>query len=162
VDVDLRWAAKAVIAVCLAALVVTGAVLLVSGLHTNSQINALHDKGVPVEITVTGCLGLMGGTGSQLAGYSCTGTYVLDGVQYTQAIPGLAFHAVGHTVAGVAVPGDPKLLSTPDQVASQHASWRVFLIPGILFLIAIAWVAELYRRRPRRTAPAGTAPVEPR
>jgi hypothetical protein len=164
VNVDIRRAGQVVVGVGLAALAVTGLILLIAGIHNNSQINRLRHHGVPVSVSVTTCLGLMGGTGQQGAGYSCTGTYTLDGTEYRQAIPGLAFHAPGSTIEGVAVPGDPKLLTTPDQLSRQHASWTAFIIPGLLLLVvAVALVVLLLRRsRSLSPAPDGTAPAAPR
>ncbi len=162
VDVDIRRTGKVVLGVCLAALVVTAAILLVAGIHSNSQIDELQQHGAPVTVTVTGCTGLMGGTGAQSAGYSCTGAYSLDGSRYHQAIPGLAFHATGSTLRGVAVPGDPRLFSTPEQVATQQASWRVFVIPGLLLAFVIVVGALLLRRRTSSRARDGSGAVEPR
>jgi hypothetical protein len=88
---------------------------------------------------------------------------VVRGVRFRQNIPGMRFHAVGSTFAGVAVPGDPKLLSTPDQVASQRATWRAYLIPGLLLLVAVGWGVALARRRGARpAATGGTGQGEPR
>ena len=83
------------ILVTLAALVV---VFTVAGVHKNSQINRLHHDGVPVTVTVTSCLGLMGGSGSNAAGYSCTGSFTVDGHRYTESLPGIGFHQVGSTL----------------------------------------------------------------
>ncbi len=165
VDVDKRRAGQVVLGVCLVALTVTGVVLLIAGINNNSQINSLRHHGVPVTVSVSKCMGLMGGTGQNPAGYSCDGTYSLDGTVYRQAIPGLAFHAPGSTVQGVAVPGDPKLLSTPDQIARQHASWTPFIIPALLLLMVVAVLVTVYLRRSgssRAAAPDGTAAAEPR
>lgn len=158
VDVDLRWIARVVVAILLVTLVVLAIVLLVVGLHTNSQIDRLRHDGVPVSVTVTHCTGLIGGTGSQTAGYSCTGTYTVDGTRYLQAIPGTTvFHALGSTFEGVVVPGDPRLLSTPAQVEAQHASARVFTLPGVLVLVAVVWGSALLVRRRRRRRPPRAA-----
>ena len=162
VDVDIRRAGQVVVAVGLAALAVTGIVLLIAGIQNNSQVNDLRQHGIPVTVTVTGCRGLIGGTGAQVAGYSCTGTYSVNGTQYRQSIPGLAFHAPGSTIRGVAVPGDPKLLSTPDQLGHQHASWRVFIIPGLLLFVVVAVGALLVRRRSTASRRTGTVAVGPR
>ena len=165
VEVDKRRAGQVVIGVCLVALTVTGVVLLIAGINNNSQINSLRHNGVPVSVSVTKCMGLMGGTGQSSAGYSCDGTYSLDGTVYRQAIPGLAFHAPGTTVQGVAVPGDPKLLSTPGLIARQHASWTPFIIPGVLLAVVVGVLVAIYLRRPepsRAPAPDGTATAEPR
>ena len=66
-------------------------VFTVAGVHKNSQINRLRHDGVPVTVTVTNCLGLMGGSGSNAAGYSCTGTFTIDGTRYTESLPGTGF-----------------------------------------------------------------------
>ena len=151
------------IGVCLAAVAITGLILLIAAIRNNNQIDELHHHGVPVTVKVTSCLGLMGGTGQQPAGYSCSGTYTLAGTHYHQSIPGLAFHPPGGTIQGVAVPGDPKLLSTPDQLARQHASWKAFVIPGLLLVFVVVVLAVLFlRRRRREWADAdGVAAVEP-
>jgi uncharacterized SAM-binding protein YcdF (DUF218 family) len=160
VDVDLRLVARVVVGVSLVTLVVLAVILLVAGLHTNSQINRLRQDGVPVSVKVTNCAGLLGGTGSQNAGYVCTGTYLVNGTRYVQNIPGTAvLYPTGSTIQGVVVPSDPKLLSTKAQVDAQHASARVLLVPAILILVAVAWGAGLLvLRRRRRAGGAGTPP----
>lgn len=156
VNVDVRRAGQWVVGVVLVALTVTAVILLAAGIQNNSQINSLRDHGVPVAVSVTGCLGLMGGTGQQAAGYSCSGTYTLDGVRYHQVIPGLVFHAPGSTVRGIAVPDDPRLLTTPDQLARQHASWTAFIVPGLLLvLVAVVLVLLLVRRSHRSGTTTG-------
>jgi hypothetical protein len=165
VSVDPRRARQVVVGIGLAALTVTGVILLIAGIQNNSQINRLRDHGVPVSVTVDRCLGLIGGTGQNPAGFSCSGTYTLGGTQYQQAIPGTAFHAPGSTFTGIAVPDDPKLLTTPDQLARQHASWTAFIIPGLLLLFVVAVLAVAVLRRPERpsaAAPDGTVAIEPR
>jgi hypothetical protein len=160
VDVDIRRTGRVVVAICLVTLVVLAAVLLAAGLHTNSQINRLHHEGVPVSVTVTHCSGLIGGSGSQNAGYVCTGTYVVGGTRYLQTIPGTSvLYATGSTFQGVVVPSDPKLMSTQAQVAAQHASAGVFLVPAILVLVAAAWAAALLVLRRRRSAGGAGMPT---
>ena len=53
------------------------------------------------------------------------------------------------------VPDDPNLLSTPAMVASEQASWHVFIAPIILLAAAALAVATLVlvRRRKRGTSP---------
>jgi hypothetical protein len=155
VDVDVRRAGQVVLAVVLIALTVIGVILLIAGIRNNHQADALRQRGVPVAVTVTHCLELMGGTGAQGAGYSCTGTYAVDGRQYRQEIPGLSFHSVGSSVAGVADPADPKLLSTPAQLAHQHSSWRVFILPGVLLLVVVVVIGFLILRRSKAAVPGG-------
>jgi len=165
VSVDTRRASQVVIGVCLTALAVVGIVLLIAGIQKNSQVTNLRQHGVPVTVTVASCDGLMGGSGSNLAGYSCTGTYTFHGHQYRQGIPGIAFHATGSSLQGVTVASDPKLLSTPREVAEERASWRVFIIPAVLLIVCLAVLALLIvlsRRKARPPSPARTETPEPR
>jgi len=58
-------------------------------------------------------------------------------------------------LAGVADPGDPKLLSTPAQLAHQHSSWRVFILPGVLLLVVAVVIGFLVVRRSKAGVPGG-------
>ncbi len=165
VNVDKRKATQIVVGVTLVALTVLGVILLIAAISNNNQIDNLKDNGVTVPVKVTGCLGLIGGTGQSLAGFSCSGTYTVDGTVYHQNIPGLAFHKPGTTIRGVVVPSDPKLLSTPDQLARQQASWTAYIIPGILLLVVVVVLLIVFFRRRERRAPShpdGNAAADPR
>jgi hypothetical protein len=135
VEVDVRRVGHAVVGTFLMALAATVIVLFVAGIQKNAQITRLHRQGVAVEVTVSGCLGLMGGSGSNLAGYECKGTFTLDGHRFSDAIPGSTFYSPGTTLRAVAVPDDPALLSTPRDMATEHSSWRVFVLPALLLVI---------------------------
>lgn len=164
VNVDKRKAGQIILVVLLAALTALGAILLVAAINNNNQIDSLKNNGVPVGVKVTGCLGLIGGTGQSTAGFACTGTYTIDGTLYHQNIPGVAFHKPGTTIRGVVVPSDPKLLSTPDQLARQHASWTAFIIPGLLLLVVVVVLLIVFLRRSVRSAasrPDGTTDGDP-
>jgi hypothetical protein len=147
-----------VLGVCLIGLLVAAVVLLIAGVDKNSQATSLRQHGVRVNVKVTGCLGLLGGSGSNAAGYACTGTYVYHGHDFKQAIPGSSLLHSGQIVQGVIVPNDPNLLSTPQAVASQKASWKVFIVPAILLLaimIIVAVLAMMRRRHQSDRRPAG-------
>jgi len=149
VDVDLRRVGRVAGALCLGALAVVAVVLFVAGAQKNAQITRLRQHGVPVVATVTGCLGLLGGSGSNPAGYACTGTYTLHGHRYHEAIPGDGFRAEGSKVRGVADPGDPTLFSTAAAVAAEHASWHVFITPSVLVAVLAVLLAVVGLRRRR-------------
>jgi Na+-transporting methylmalonyl-CoA/oxaloacetate decarboxylase gamma subunit len=154
--VDPRRAARVAVGLVLATLLVLTVVFALVGQHKNQQIDELRNHGVPVTYTVTTCRELLGGSGSNGAGFDCTGTYTLDGHRYVEALPGTAEHAPGATVSAVAVPSDPTLLSTAAIVRSEHASGSVYVLPAVffvLFMLVLAMVA-LSRRR-RRKGQAG-------
>lgn len=148
-DVDARRAGRLVVGVCLVALAVLVVVLFVAGANKNAQINNLRRHGAPVEITVTKCIGLLGGSGSNGAGYACTGTYTVGGRRYDEAIPGNALLVTGAKLRGVTVRGDPTLVSTVVAVTTERASWRVFIVPTILLIILVLLVGTLVLRRRR-------------
>ncbi|MGD0881498.1 MAG: hypothetical protein ABSB09_08020 [Acidimicrobiales bacterium] len=150
VQVDTARAARVAVVLAVVALVVVAGVLLVAGYRKNSQIDELRAHGVPVELTVTGCYALMGGSGSNAAGYDCSGTYVYGGRTYTEDIPGNTLHPTGSTVRGVVGSSDPALFSTPSTVAGEHPSVSVYIAPAVLVVVAAgfgSWVAVRSRKR---------------
>jgi hypothetical protein len=156
VQVDGRRVGQVVIGIVLATLAILAIIFAVVGAHTNQQDDRLHHDGVPVTFTVTGCMGLLGGSGSNAAGYACRGTYALEGHHYREPLPGTSFHRPGSTVAAIAVPGDPALVSPASIVATEHSSAGVFVLPAILAVVLVLLVALLVVLRRRRQA-AGSA-----
>jgi MFS superfamily sulfate permease-like transporter len=153
VDVDFRRAGRVAVAALLLALAAAAAVLFVAGAQKNAEIIRLHDHGVGVEVTVTRCIGLMGGSGSNLAGYQCRGTFTLNGHRYDEALPGATPSLSGAAFQAVTDPSDPALLSTRSSVAAEHASWRVFALPVVVLMVMALIVVALAikRRADRRT-----------
>ncbi len=149
VEVDGRRVGRFVVGVGLLALAVLAVALLVAGVQRNAQITQLRQHGVPVEVTVSQCEGLMGGSGSNLAGYACRGTFSLDGRRYDEALPGSTFHAPGAAVRVLTVPGDPALVATVGGLSTEHASAKVFVLPTIL-LAVLAFVVTALVLRCRR------------
>ncbi len=158
VDVDPRRAKQVVLATCLIALAVVAVVLLIAGVQKNRQADTLQRHGVGVDVTVTGCLGLLGGSGSNGAGYACTGTYTFDGHHYRQSIPGNVRRTPGSVIRGVIVADDPGLLSTPGLVAEDPSSWRVFIAPVVLLAVLALALLALGLARRRRGGPASVQP----
>jgi hypothetical protein len=151
--VDARRVGQVVIGLCLALVASLAVALFLSGLHKNVQISSLHQHGVIVQVRVTKCVGLIGGSGSNTTGNSCRGTLVVGGHRYNEAIPGTAFLSVGQTIRVVTVPGDPALLAPVHTVARERTSWSVYIVPAILVLALLLLIALLlFRRRRQRHA----------
>jgi hypothetical protein len=148
-EVDVRRLGQAALAAALIGLAVLAVFLYAAGARKNSQIDQLRHRGVPVAITVTGCVGQLGGSGSNAAGYACRGAFTLGGHRYVEAIPGSSRYDPGATLRGVAVPGDPALVTTAAALAGEHASGRVYLLPSVLAAVALATAAVLLVRRRR-------------
>lgn len=153
VDVDRRRAGRVLVALCVAGVVVTAIALLYDGARKNDQITALRQRGVPVTMTVDDCRGLLGGSGSNAAGYSCWGSFTEAGHRYTEYIPGTALRAPGSSIRVVTAAGDPALVTTPAILDGEAASWRVFLLPSALLgAVAVLLGTGALRRRGRQPA----------
>ena len=152
-QVDVRKAAHVALGLVLVTLAVLVVVFVVVGIDKNRQIDELRQHGVPVTFTVSGCQGLLGGSGSNGAGYACRGTYRLGGRTYDAPLPGTALYAPGATVRTVAVPGDPGLVSPVSIVNGEHASWKVFILPGVLFMLLLLVGAAVVPASRRRGSP---------
>ncbi len=150
VSVDARHAGQVVVGLILATLATLGIVFIMVGINKNEQINALKNHGVPVTYVVTKCLGLLGGSGSNGAGYSCQGSYTIDGRRVFENLPGSSQYAPGDRVRAISVQSDPTLLSTPAIVNSERASASVFILPAVLLGVgALLGLTVLVRRSPR-------------
>lgn len=162
VQVDSRRIGQVGIGILLATLATLAIVFTVVAAHTNQQDDRLHKDGVPVTFTVSGCMGLLGGSGSNAAGYACRGTYTLEGHRYNEPLPGVAFHRPGSTVAAVAVPGDAALVSPASIVATEHSSAGAYVLPVTLWVVLLALVALLLVvRRRRETSPSADGSTTP-
>lgn len=131
----------------LGALAMTSALLFLAGADKNASVTRLRTEAVAVEMTVGGCQGLLGGSGSNAAGYSCWGTFTLAGHRYRENIPGDALLAPGTQLRVFTVPGDPGLLETPQALATDHASAQVYVLPAVLIAVLAAGVVVLAVRR---------------
>jgi hypothetical protein len=160
VEVDARRAGAVVVGICLAGLVVAVVALFQAGAARNARISRLRQHGVATQITVTGCLGLLGGSGSNSAGYACRGSYTVGGHRYEAAIPGDELRAPGTRLAAVSVAGDPSIFSTTSALAGERVSSRVYLLPVILLAalvlvigglaVRLASAGSVLARRPRQ------------
>ena len=114
--------------------------LYVAGARKNAQIADLRQHGVPVEVTITGCQGLLGGSGSNAAGYACRGTFTLDGRRDDEALPGNTLLSPGTKVRAVAVPGDPgPRLDAGDPGRRAHVRARLRPPVGAGRLAVVRW-----------------------
>jgi hypothetical protein len=128
-------------------------------IHHNSRATSLKQRGVPVQVTVTGCVGLASGTGITGTGFTCRGSYTLSGHQYNEQIGGTAnLFAVGQKIEGVAVRDEPAVLYTATSARTMHSTWTVYITPAVLLMVLIA--TEVSRRRVTRRG-ADRAPGSP-
>ncbi len=153
VQFDSRRLVQVFLGVVLITLGVLVAVFAIAGIHSNDQIDRLHSQGERVTVTVTGCLGLLGGSGSNAAGDSCRGTYTLAGQSHNEPLPGSTFYRPGARIPALAVPGDAALVSPLAVVDNQRSSASVFVLPAVLAGVLVAMVALIvWRHRVARTS----------
>jgi len=150
IDIDPRRAGRIAATVGCALLGVITVIAFAVTAKSSDQISRLKSHGVEVTIVVTTCQGNLGGSGSNGAGYSCTGSYRLDGAEHSAHIAGTSsFYTPGHQLAGIVDPGDPASLSTAASVRATSSSWTDYLVPGILLIVFLTLVATLIVRRRR-------------
>lgn len=150
VSVDTRVVRRVVVGVVMAALLLSSVVFFVVGARKNAEANALGTDGVVVEATVVRCLGLLGGSGSNAAGYSCTGSYGVGGKTYEAELPGTNSRSPGTRIPVVVDRGDPGLVSTPGELARNGASDGVYVVPTVLLGAFVVMAAVVFApRRPR-------------
>ena len=152
--VEPRQVKRVVTVVVIVALAASAVALAISAGRDNARANRLQQHGVPVVATVSGCSGISSGIAMAIEYWECRGTYSLGGQQFNEVIRGSRAHLnPGQTVAAVAVPGEPALLSTAAAAAGQHSPWSSYVIAIVLGAVALALVVLLVlwsRRRPGR------------
>jgi hypothetical protein len=146
VQFDSKRLVPIILGVVVATLGVLVVVLAVAGIHSNDQIDRLHSLGQRVTVTVKGCEGLLGGSGSNAAGYSCRGSYTLGGQSQVEPLPGSTFYRPGTKIPALAVPGDPALVSPLAVVNTQHSSASVFILPAVLGAVLVAMIGLIVWR----------------
>jgi len=150
--INSKKVAQVVAAVAMLALAVLSIGFYVAGAHKNSQIHSLQQQGRTMTVKVTGCEGLLGGSGSNAAGYECNVGFSLAGHRYVENMPGNVFRRPGAELQAVVVPSDPALINTPGAVRSEHASGRVFILPTALLLVFLVCVGIVLLQRKSRSS----------
>jgi hypothetical protein len=140
--VDTRRLFRVVVGSAIVALAILVVLLTVQAVHRNSRIDGLQRRGVPVDVTVTSCLGILSGTGITVTSFQCTGSFDLSGRTYNATIAGSNInHAAGDVVKAVADPKHPTSVSTAGSLVNAHSSWRAFIGPAICFLVLVLVIA---------------------
>jgi hypothetical protein len=128
---------QVIVAVAMLTLAILSIAFYVAGAHKNSQIQTLQQHGQTISAKVTGCEGLLGGSGSNEAGFACSVGFTLSGHHYVDSYPGNAFERPGTVVQAVVAPSDPGLIDTPAHVRAEHTSGRVFILPTVLLAVLL-------------------------
>jgi len=128
-------------------------VSFISATNDNARINRMKDHGIPVVVTVSTCIGNLGGSGSNASSYTCTGVYAARDTSYHEVIGAMSsFVTPGTRVRAVADPGRPSTVELASAVASSKASNGAYVVPSLLALAFLAVALTFLRliRRARR------------
>jgi hypothetical protein len=143
-------------------LLFVGVMLAIDAATENSRIDLLRAHGVPVNVTVSSCLGMASGTGITASSFQCRGTFTVSGHAYDEVIEGSVDNrAPGDILNAVVVPSDPAIVYTSVAAAQLRPSGGAFVTPAILMALALGLggaVAGWRRRTPgarvRRSNPS--------
>jgi hypothetical protein len=149
VEFDARRAKRIVTAVVTVGLAVLVITLFATGARQNSQISSLKQHGVLVSVKVVTCVGELGGSGSNVSSYNCSGTFDLAGNSYDVTVPGSSFRTIGSSVQLIAATNDPRLVATRGTLRNEHTSAKVFILPTVLLVVFAAMATVLVVRRRR-------------
>lgn len=137
-EVDAGRVVRLILGICFLALLVATIFTAVTASHQNSRADRLRKDGRPVTVTVTSCTAFGSGVGETIQYYSCRGTYALDGRTFNEVIGGARTqHARGASLAAIAVPGDPSLVTVVGSTESAGGSAARFVPTIVLGALAI-------------------------
>lgn len=138
VEINPRRLANILIWIVVALLVAFSAYYGVAGAQENGHLNTLRHKGVPVSVTVTGCVGISSGVGMGIEYWQCSGSYALGAQTFNEVIRGSRrLLDAGQRIDAIAVPGQPSLLSTVSSVRGQHSSTADYIACAVLGAIGV-------------------------
>jgi len=143
------WLFSAVTALVVFALIIV--VSFISATNDNATIQRLKTHGIPVNVTVTSCIGNIGGSGSNSAGYTCRGVYHVGADRFDEIIGSMTnFSAPGTSVSGEVDPAKHGTVELASAVRGSTASAGAFVPPGLMCALLII-LAMALRRTARRS-----------
>jgi hypothetical protein len=150
VDVNTGRLVRFLVVLCVLVLVALTVATAVAAANQNARAAKLHSPGAPVEVTVTGCVGVSSGIAQAIQYYQCRGTYLVGGQRYNELIGGVrSALPVGQTVHAVTAKGDPALVSTAG--AAKEGSYAIPIVLGASALVLIVGLLVWPGRRTRST-----------
>jgi hypothetical protein len=146
-----------ILAVGLGVVIVVG--FLAAG-SDNARTTRLKTQGIHVQVTVVDCIGNLGGSGSNGAGYTCQGTYRADQRTYREVIGSMAsFAKPGTVVAGVVDPSHPSTVVVASAVASSSTSATPYVVLIVLMVVELGVLGLIVLLGPRRRLQARDAAI---
>ncbi len=143
-----HWLLAAVLGlVVLAASIV---VSFTSAVNANSTIVRMQTHGIPVTVTVGDCIGNIGGSGSNSAGFTCHGSYRVAGVAFHEIIGSMSTFAKAGTIErGIADPNRHNTVELASAVRDTSPSATAY-IPSVVLAVLLGALTLLLGRFARR------------
>lgn len=139
---------------CVATLVAVTVLVGVANVNANASTQRLRRHGIPVVMTVTGCLAISSGVGMGIEYWKCRGAYTVGSRTYEETIGGQrSLLEAGQKIDVLADPGQPSLVSVPAALGHQHSYALTEVLAGITFAVLASGVGATLLVRRRRPSP---------
>lgn len=162
-SIDPKRVGRVLAYVVVLALAGTAIGLALIGSSSDSTASRLKHRGVPVQATVTTCIGISSGIGMGVEYYNCSGRYTLNGQSFVEVIHGSrADLTAGTTVSALVIPGDPASLALPGSAhTSSSGAWIAAGVVAVAAGMGAGWLAilRIRRRGTRRRSESVPAPT---
>jgi glycine C-acetyltransferase len=143
---------------CILTLAVIAAVVGAQTASDNSRASHLRSHGQQVQVTLKSCFGIAGGTGITYLGFSCTGTFELNGHRFTEAFDGTnKAHFAGQVATAIVDPSHPSSVDLADTKSeAARPSNSGYVGAGSCALVALILLGLMLRLRRRAQGSAAT------
>jgi len=153
------WLLSGALGVAIVAAVLAASFISIT--NDNARIDRLKAHGIPVSVTVVACIGNLGGSGSNGAGFTCRGDYRVGATTYHELIGSMTtFSAPGTAVRAVADPSKHSSVVLASALRTLVASPARYVAPGLLTLVLLALALALLRVA-RPSKPPRDTPSDP-
>lgn len=146
VSLDGRRFGRILLALISCAVAATAGVLLVNAHARNAAIDRLRNGGLPVQVRLSDCLGLMGGSGSTPVGYRCVATYSIGATTYRSHISADGAAPASGRLSAVADPQDRGSITPAATLAAERPSAGGYVLPTALLVCLLAGLVLRWRR----------------
>jgi len=148
---DRFWLVSATVLLVVFAIIVV--VTFISAFNDNARVDRMKNHGIPVTVTVTSCVGNIGGSGSNASGYTCRGSYRVNGVRYVEVIGSKSTQSnPGTEVQGVVDPSRRSTVELTSAVRASSSSPSVYFVPVLLAVFFV--IGSVALRRRHRSSPS--------
>jgi hypothetical protein len=120
--------------------------------NANARVERLKAHGIPVVVTVGKCVGNLSGSGSNVSGYQCQGSYRVGSATYHEPIGfKTTFSPPGSTVRGLVDPSRHNAVALASAIRTSASSPSSYVAPIVLSIVFVALLFVLLRAIRRKS-----------